>query len=240
MMNMKRSLLLGITFGLCMSQWALAQSNTALPTDADLMKAKKRTAEAFSKIPESRMVQSQVQAKPVMPKVEAMPKPAIPAPDIAAIAEKYKNLGQPQSRGKGLPNDLMVFVSLSIPKAALERIVDQAEKTGAVLVFRGLKNDSMNQMAVEVRNLIGNRNVGAVIHPPAFQQFSISKVPAVVMAKADAGNVLEDGCAIADTFVKVSGDVTIEYALEYIDSHSQQWAPLAKRYLEKLKPEVLK
>lgn len=237
---MNKKLILAGLLWLVMAQSAIGQNNPSLPTDADLAKARQRAADVFSKIPEAGAVQRQAQSKPVMPKIEALPKPAIPAPDIAAIAEQYKTLGQRAGVSGKSPNDLMVFVSLSMPKAALERIIGQAEKTGATLVFRGLKNDSMKEMATEVAKLVGKRHVGSVIHPPAFQQFSVKQVPALVMAKAEASNVLQDGCAQADTFVKVTGDVTIQYALEYIERHSPEWAPQAQGYLKKLKPEMLK
>lgn len=239
MTNTRRNVLICALVGLIGINAAWCQSKPLLPSDADLLKARQRAADVFSRVPDNRTAQGQIQAKPVMPRVEQAPKPAIPAPDIAAIAEQYKNLKQPQSVD-AKSNDLMVFVSFSMPKAALNRIVDQAEKTGAKLVFRGLKNDSMKIMTGEVRKLIGRRQVGVVIHPPAFQQFTITKVPSVVIAGAEAASVMDDGCAQTGTFVKVSGDVTIEYALEYIERNSASWATHAQTYLAKLKPEILK
>lgn len=240
MMNPQRYVYLAAAFTLVVSSSAWCQSNTALPTDAQLLKARQRAADMLSRVPNNETVQRTLQAKPVMPKIEAMPKSGIASPDIASIAEKYKYLKQPRGIAGSKKNELMVFVSFSMPPAALERVISQAEKSGATLVFRGLKNDSMKQMASEIRKLLGKRKVGVVIHPPAFKQFSITQVPAVVIASFEAGNVMEDGCAETDTFVKVSGDVTLEYALEYIERNSAAWAPFAKNYLSSLKPELLK
>lgn len=75
--------------------------------------------------------------------------------------------------------ELMVFVSFSMPKEALERIVAQSEKSGAVLVLRGLKGNSLSRMGEELAALVGKRNVTAIIHPPAFKQFKVAQVPAL-------------------------------------------------------------
>jgi conjugal transfer pilus assembly protein TrbC len=44
----------------------------------------------------------------------------------------------------------MVFISFSLPKETLQRIVSQAEKSGAVLVLRGLKGNSLTRMGEEI------------------------------------------------------------------------------------------
>jgi conjugal transfer pilus assembly protein TrbC len=88
----------------------------------------------------------------------------------------------------------------------------------------------MKRMGEEVRALIGDRNVSVAIHPPAFKQFSIRQVPAVVIANAKAGSVMEDGCALPETFAKVTGDVTLHFALDYIERKSPVWASVARTY----------
>ncbi|WP_161595444.1 type-F conjugative transfer system pilin assembly protein TrbC [Tepidimonas charontis] len=154
---------------------------------------------------------------------------AFSSASVATVA----HLSKPQAPTAAQP-DLLVLVSLSMPKQALERIIEQAERAGATLVFRGLKDGSMNRMGEELQKLIGQRNVSAAIHPPAFQQFSVTRVPAVVIAGAEAGEVLENGCARPETFVKVTGDVTLDYALDYIERKSPAWAAWAKHYRSKI------
>lgn len=168
-------------------------------------------------------------ASPSMPKVEALPKPASAAPDIASLAEKYKDLGRAVLPRERTP-DLLVMVSLSMPRETLERIADQAERAGATLVFRGLKGESMTRMGEEVQRILGGRNVAVAIHPPAFQQFSVSRVPVVVIARPEAGHVLENGCSRTETFVKVTGDVSLDYALDYIERKSATWADVARAF----------
>jgi conjugal transfer pilus assembly protein TrbC len=186
----------------------------------------------MGRIPESGALKQQYGGAGI-PRIESVPKPAASAPDIGMLAEKYKTLGRVAVQGNRAP-DLLVMVSLSMPKEALTRLADQAERAGATLVFRGLKDDSMTKMGEEIKAIVGDRNVAAVVHPPAFQQFSVTRVPVVVIARPDAGSVLDSGCSKVDTFVKVSGDVSLDYALEYIERRSPAWADAARSFRSKI------
>jgi conjugal transfer pilus assembly protein TrbC len=169
-----------------------------------------------------------------MPNTEHLPQPGAKAPDIESIARKFQTIKNPSPvAGTGQP-DLLIFVSFSMPREALVRTIDQVERAGGTLVFRGLKGNSMKRMGEEVRALIGERNVPVVIHPPAFQQFTIRQVPAVVIANAKAGSVMEDGCSKPETFAKVTGDVTLNFALDYIEHKSPEWATVARSYRMRL------
>jgi conjugal transfer pilus assembly protein TrbC len=90
-------------------------------------------------------------------------------------------------------------------------------------------------MGDEIAELIGNRNVTAMIHPPAFKQFNVKQVPSLVLARSgQASKVAEDGCAPATSFIKIDGDVTQEYALDLIERHASVWAEVAHGYSAKL------
>lgn len=201
-----------------------------LPTADEMAKAQSRARDAMARMPNAGAQQHGIAE---MPKVEALPRPGVPAPDIATLAEKFKSLGRAALAQDG-PPDLLVMVSLSMPRETLERIADQAERAGAKLVFRGLKGDSMREMSEAIQAIVGGRNVSAVVHPPAFLQFGVTRVPAVVVARPAAGSVLDNGCSKAETFVKVSGDVSLDYALEHIERRSPAWAELAKGLRRKI------
>lgn len=220
-----------------------------LPSQEDVAKAMEKAREAMAKVQGGAGEEKQAEGVPAQPKraapmqtqsvpnVAALPKTNVPAPDIASIAEKYKDLSQAlaqEQQRDASRVDFLVLVSLSMPKDALERVVDQAERAGATLVFRGLKGDSMIRMTEEIQSLIGKRNINIAIHPPAFQQFSVTRVPSVVLAKGDASNVMENGCAKADSFVKVAGDVSLDYALDYIERRSGAWAGEARKFRLKI------
>ena len=209
-----------------------AERGNPLPEDEEIARAQARVREAMRAVPESTVAREQFGQ--AMPNTERLPKPGAKAPDIESIARKFKYIKNPSTAaGAGQP-DLLIFVSFSMPREALVRTIEQAERAGGTLVFRGLKGDSMRRMGEEVRALIGDRNVSVAIHPPAFQQFTIRQVPAVVIANAKAGSVMEDGCSKPETFAKVTGDVTLNFALDYIERKSPEWAMAARSYRTRL------
>ncbi len=209
-----------------------AESGNSLPGDEEIARAQARVRDAIRVIPESSVAREQYGQ--AMPTTERLPQPGAKAPDIESIARKFQSIkNSSPTAGTGQP-DLLIFVSFSMPREALAQTIEQAERVGGTLVFRGLKGDSMKRMGEEVRALIGERNVSVVIHPPAFQQFSIRQVPAVVIANARAGSVMEDGCSKPETFAKVTGDVTLNFALDYIERKSPEWAKVARSYRMRL------
>ena len=168
----------------------------------------------------------------------------IPAPDLSALprpattanpADLAKQFRQQPIQTKPATPEMMIFVSFSMPRESLRRIVEQSERTGARLIFRGFYGDKMTDMAAHIGALLGKHHVEAVIHPPAFSQFEVNQVPALVLARSDAGNQLDSGCAQPDRYVKVTGDVSQDYALEYIERTSPQWAATARLFGDKIK-----
>ncbi len=208
----------------------IAWAQAVLPSDGDMRVARQRMEEALKVVGPARV------ANPLsVPKTDALPKPAAKSPDISQIAESYRHASPPRSEMPSDIPELMVFVSFSMPKEALERIVAQSEKSGAVLVLRGLKGNSLSRMGEELAALVGKRNVTAIIHPPAFKQFKVAQVPALVIARSgQATKIGEDGCAAPASYIKVDGDVGQDYALDLIERQAPNWAEAARRYAARL------
>jgi len=209
---------------------SVAWAQAVLPSDGDMRLARQRMEEALKGMESARV------ANPLsVPKTDALPKPVAKSPDISQIAESYRRMSPPMA---AMPSDipeLMVFVSFSMPKETLERIVAQSEKSGAVLVLRGLKGNSLSRMGEELTALVGKRNVTAIVHPPAFKQFKVAQVPALVIARAaQATKIGNDGCATPASYIKVDGDVGQDYALDLIERQAPTWAEAARRYAARL------
>lgn len=224
-------LALCVGIGICGGVASLAFCQAVFPTDVDMQAAKKRMAAALAGA-----ATSLTTSNSGVPDIKSLPKPAGRSPDIAKIAEAFR---QPAPSNLSAPiadvPELMVFVSFSLPRETLQRIVFQSEKSGAVLVLRGLKGNSLTQMGEEIAKLVGDRNVTAIIHPPAFKQFDVKRVPSMVLARSgQASKIAEDGCSPATSFIKVDGDVTQEYALDLIEREAPAWAEAAHRFASKL------
>jgi conjugal transfer pilus assembly protein TrbC len=171
----------------------------------------------------------------VVPELRKLPQPAASAPDLAALAQAHRpSVPGGNSANADVP-ELMVFVSFSLPRETLQRIVHQSERSGAVLILRGLKGHSLTQTGEEIARLVGERNVTVLIHPPAFQQFQVRQVPSLVLARSgSAAKIAEDGCAPAASFIRIDGDVGQDYALDLIERQAPAWADIARRHAARL------
>lgn len=150
----------------------------------------------------------------------ALPAPvAPPALDVEAIADQYRHL-RSQAAGAGAlaQGDLLIFVSFSLPDAVLSALIDQAARTGAVLVMRGLHNNSIKQTLPRVRAALGSRKVAWQIDPRLFRAFEVRAVPSFVLTAphALAASCTRDACERPARWASVAGNVSLRAALEQI------------------------
>lgn len=107
---------------------------------------------------------------------------------------------------------LQVFVSSSMPKKLLKSYAKEASKYGGVLVFRGLPDGSFRTMTNVVMDISDDDTQASMqIDDEAFKGFDIKIVPTIVLSKPESmfSKQIKSG-----RFDKISGNVTIKYALE--------------------------
>ena len=208
-------------------RFALAQA-PQWPTAQDIDRALK--ANPF---PDADRIGSQ--AIPQPPRVE----PQRGAIDIEALARGKVLLPNTGATSGAAPTPLRIFITLDMPRASLQLLTDQAARSGAVLVLRGLKSQSMRQTVAAVQELIGKRRVAWVIDPEAFTRFAVRQAPTFVLtlndAASDAQRGCNAGCATSASFVSVAGDVSLDYALETIQRRMPQTTPRAEPILKRLR-----
>lgn len=173
------------------------------------------------------------------PRLDRLPQPLQGRPvDVASIERGFEAAGA-SAAGRVLEQgpQLLVFVSLSMPEGALRKLIEQAERTGAVLVLRGLKDGSMVKTAVAVRQLLGERKAALQIDPQGFDRFGVNQVPTFVLLRdgTQAQRCADASCVPASSYATLAGDVTIEYALEWIETHSSSAQREAKVLLQRLR-----
>lgn len=160
--------------------------------------------------------------------------------DLEALAQRYEAVAA-AARTNGteegkVPSGLFVFVSFGMPKEALQKIVVQAERVNATLVLRGLVERSIPKTAAAAKEMLGSHKVGWMIDPRLFKLYQVSQVPATVLVlPGTAAQFCEDKkCANLPEYLKVSGDVSIRYALETMGhGRSSELAALATTYVER-------
>jgi conjugal transfer pilus assembly protein TrbC len=154
-------------------------------------------------------------------------------PDIEALARAYKPLPRNQTQ-----DELFVFASFTMPKESLKRLLIDSSRAGAVVVFRGFKNNSMVQTTNAIAEFQNNQ-VNAVVNPNAFVKYKISAVPAVVLVKPEAVDAVdEEGCALPNAYAAAVGDATLDYSLAHIAKTSPSFSTTAQRYVNLLKDKL--
>jgi len=209
-----------------------AQAQPAV-TEADIERAKRRnptpTDAELARVP-----------IPSTPKVDVLPKPASRGSmDLEAIARGYESIvrdGVPKPDGQSGPA-LLVFISFSVPEATLNRLVDQAARAGAVLVIRGFVDGSLKATVARVQQLIGSRQVKFQIDPQAFDRFGVTQAPTFVLLGRGAAPMpcKAGSCFASASFVSVSGDVSLDYALDLFKTRAPRFANDAAPFLKRLR-----
>ncbi len=103
--------------------------------------------------------------------------------------------------------ETVVFVSLSMPKLALQQLFQEAQKHNVRLVLQGLHHNSFKETSEKIQTL----NISADIEPVLFETFKITRVPTFVRYRRQQGQPLVKG------HDQLSGNVPLSYALERFD-----------------------
>ena len=175
------------------------------------------------------------QPVPSLPRVE----PQRGDIDIEVIARARLKLPNTSEAAASPSTPLRIFITLDMPKASLERLAEQASRTHAVLVLRGLKSSSMRETIATVESLIGHGNTAWVIDPEAFNRFGVQRAPSFVLTLDESSTPAPSGCTGAcvspSAFVAIAGDVSLEYALEAMIRQKPELKPRLSLYLERLR-----
>lgn len=221
-MNWIRHICLAIT--LLAGATTQAQEERALSFDAQLQRGQNSI--------EAAIAQARAQAAAAAGKKDAPQLPGMmqggAGIDVGSLAEKYKEMGVGK---KPAGTTLLIFVSTSMPKQALDQIGRQAAKAGGLMVLRGLRGQlgTKSAMADTMKYLEGAARAGASIQidPQLFKRHNVQVVPTYVLSSESGEGCGEDSCE-ADASAMI-GDVTLEYALE-------QWVQAGGIYASRAQP----
>ena len=221
---------------------------SAVVTDADIERARRETPSVTDQDIEAARRKygmpsdAELRSAPVpaRPNIDALPKPATRTPiDLEALARGYASQTEAMNQAQGLATGpgLFVFISLSMPHATLQRLIDQAARARASVLVRGLVNGSLRDTVAQMQGLIGTRQVAVQIDPLAFDRFAITRVPSFVLVRDGTRPVscASGSCAPADGFLRSSGDVSLDYALEHMRRSAPGFGPAADSFLKQIR-----
>lgn len=218
---------------------AVAMCNVSAQTPTqkrqDQLQAAQATADQDSGAQRKDMVEKALlQASPA--KINIVPsKTGVGVIDPEAIAKQYSQIksNAPEKRDEET-NELMVFVSLSMPQGSLERAARDTRKAGASLIMRGVSEGVGPGRWVQSMAALEplTKNGGEVsLHPDLFERYGIKRVPAVVVAAEPSAGCSEDACR---EYAVVYGDVSLAYALERLTDRTDVIGAISRQRLTKL------
>lgn len=175
------------------------------------------------------------------PSIDALPKPLTqPVPDLEALARGYAATTESHTGFPGLQRrpGLIIFISLTVPRPTLERLLDQAARAGASVVLRGFADGSLRQTVAQLQALIGTRAIAVQVDPPAFDRFGITRVPSFVLLRDGTRPqpCAAGSCAPPEDYLQVSGDVSVDYALAHMQRAAPGFRAETDLFLARLRP----
>jgi type-F conjugative transfer system pilin assembly protein TrbC len=153
--------------------------------------------------------------------------------DPEKIARQYSEIRGPEKQEKE-SNEVMVFVSTSMPKGSLEKAGRDSRITASMVVMRGASKGvgpGKWIASVEAMKPLTDNGGEVFLHPDLFVRYGITKVPAVVVAPEAQAGCDEDACR---EFAVVYGDVSLAYALERLADRKDTIGSIARARLQKL------
>ena len=119
----------------------------------------------------------------------------------------------------------LIFVSFAMPEASLKALLDESAKTGAPLVLRGMVDGSMKRTLERLRALVTGVTPDGpqptiTIDPTAYARFDVDKVPSFVFALEPIRPCERETCP-TPLHLKVSGDVSLSYALDIMSRQAK-------------------
>ena len=178
--------------------------------EPDMAQAEKTLSEIKGNSPGEKKVTEEI-----MKLLSVKPASATVSPEENAAAQKEKP-------------KLFYFFSFSMPHPSLREAARESATTGAVMVLRGLSGADLGETVSRISEVIGKTEAQVWIDPLLFECFSVESVPQLVLAYDYLPGANCEGLR----YIKVSGDVSLPYALRLMEKEDENAGAFIKRLAE--------
>ena len=152
--------------------------------------------------------------------------------------------------------EVLIFTSLSVPAASWRQWANDAARSGAPLVLRGVAPEGLRRTAADIRARLGGHEAGPrigsgagiAIDPRLFRLFEIAHVPAVVVVPGGVPACENRGCfdpgsgsgagLPAPPHDRIAGNIGLAAALQAIAAAGEAGRAVAKAHLARLRGDV--
>ena len=176
----------------------------------------------------------------------ALPGRQSPSGNLPLPAERHASSVAKGLSGREASAEVLIFMSLSIPRESWRQWAAQAERAGAPLVLRGVLADgegdrtgSLRDTAREVGVRLDGHEVGVAIDPRLFRLFGVERVPAVAVVPGGVPACASRGCSEdpPPPHDIVGGNIGLVAALEAVAAEGGPGREAARLMLERLRGE---
>ena len=145
--------------------------------------------------------------------------------------------GEARDAGFNIIPPLLVMASLSMPDESLKALIHDVGAVGGRVILRGFYEGSLKATAARLQSLVekDSDKSGVGIDPRLFQTFNVTAVPTFVIPGGPIGECNTPGCIpAAPPHDRISGNITLRYALETLRSDGVQAKLRSAQYLKRL------
>ena len=120
--------------------------------------------------------------------------------------------------GRANAGEVLVFLSLTVPRASWEQWAREAARTDVPLLLRGVGSAGFRATVTTIGGRLGGYAAGVAIDPRLFRLFGVERVPAVVVVPGGVAPCASRGCAddAPPPFDIVTGNIGLAAALEAV------------------------
>jgi len=156
--------------------------------------------------------------------------------DDPAFARLARELDEAMGAGAAPQGAAYVAVSLSMPPETLRALALDAQKAGVTVVIRGLVDGSFEETLKAVKAAFDDKTAaGVAIDPQVFRTYGIKAVPTFVVADRPFEPCYGLDCvAPAPPHDRISGNISLEEALQRLSRDGSEAGPVARRHLARL------
>lgn len=156
--------------------------------------------------------------------------------DFSKLDEQFQATRDPEGKGyRDLP--ILVLASSSMGETTLRQLITDAQNAGAVVVLRGLIDHSIPKTGAFLSKVVDrDRPGGVIVDPRIFRAFGVERVPTFIAAEGPLKSCGSIECVPdAPPHDRLSGNITLEAALEILERSGDQAPYKARASLEVLK-----
>ena len=155
------------------------------------------------------------------------------AGDPAELAKLFNEVKRGETHQDAAP--VMMFASTSMPHESLMSMARASRKARVPIYIKGLPHgmsgDGLKRSLAALKPYV-DAGADLQIHPEMFTYYRVAAVPAVVVTSHPKVGCSDDSCAAS--YVKVLGDVTLQYALDQVSPRTDEIGQVARKLLARL------